>query len=227
MRSKIYNISEEEMEKWLLTHNDMDELFSFIGFRRAGGNFKTLFKYILENNLSDVFKDFRKRVIENGHKKTASKLTKSFEKMFCKNSSSTRNSLKKVIIKNNLFEYKCAICGNIGEWNGQRLVLQLDHINGIWNDNRLENLRFLCPNCHSQTETFCGGNLKKEETKKVSQKEKLRQKRWKLIQQSNIDFTKFGWVKEISKIFGIAENKAGKYIRNNFPEFYKTCFVRT
>ena len=41
-----------------------------------------------------------------------------------------------------------------------KLTLQLDHINGINNDNRKENLRFLCPNCHSQTNTFAGKNLK-------------------------------------------------------------------
>jgi hypothetical protein len=52
------------------------------------------------------------------------------------------------------WDYCCAICG-INEWCGQRLVLHLDHINGINNDNRLENLRLLCPNCHSQTPTYC------------------------------------------------------------------------
>lgn len=56
-------------------------------------------------------------------------------------------------------EYKCAICG-ISEWLGNPLSLQLDHINGISNDHRLENLRLVCPNCHSQTETFAGRNVK-------------------------------------------------------------------
>lgn len=54
----------------------------------------------------------------------------------------------------------------------------------------------------------------------------LKNKRWEIIQNSNIDFTKFGWVKEISKLFGIAENKAGKYIKTNFPDFYKSCYAR-
>ena len=63
-------------------------------------------------------------------------------------------SLKNRIIKEGLLEYKCDKCGNTGNWNGKPLSLQLDHINGIHNDNRLENLRFLCPNCHSQTDTF-------------------------------------------------------------------------
>lgn len=55
-------------------------------------------------------------------------------------------------------EYKCAFCGNTGEWLGQKLTLQLDHINGKNNDYRIENLRFLCPNCHSITPTYAGKN---------------------------------------------------------------------
>jgi 5-methylcytosine-specific restriction endonuclease McrA len=49
--------------------------------------------------------------------------------------------------------YQCAWCG-VSAWRGKPLILHLDHINGINNDHRLENLRFLCPNCHSQTETY-------------------------------------------------------------------------
>lgn len=62
--------------------------------------------------------------------------------------------LKKRLLKEFSFEYKCAEC-SINSWNGKKLSLQLDHINGNNIDNRLENLRFLCPNCHSLTKTFC------------------------------------------------------------------------
>lgn len=51
------------------------------------------------------------------------------------------------------WKYECAKCG-LSEWLGQKITLQVDHINGIATDHRLENLRFLCPNCHSQTSTF-------------------------------------------------------------------------
>lgn len=50
---------------------------------------------------------------------------------------------------------ECAICGCDGSWKGRPLRLVIDHINGDWLDNRVENLRFLCPNCHAQTSTWC------------------------------------------------------------------------
>lgn len=71
----------------------------------------------------------------------------------------TRLIIKNKIIKNNLIPYECAEC-NISEWNGQPLSLHLDHIDGDNSNNQLSNFRFLCPNCHSQTETYCGKNNK-------------------------------------------------------------------
>lgn len=58
---------------------------------------------------------------------------------------------------------RCALCGSDEQWRGSTLTLEIDHINGRHNDNRRENLRFLCPNCHSQTETFCARNIRRSD----------------------------------------------------------------
>jgi hypothetical protein len=66
-------------------------------------------------------------------------------------------TLKKVISFK--YQYNCFCCG-IKEWDSKPISLHLDHIDGNSDNNLLENLRLLCPNCHSQTETFCGRNTK-------------------------------------------------------------------
>ena len=72
---------------------------------------------------------------------------------------STHN-LKTRLINEEILENKCSRCG-ITEWEGEKLSLHLDHKNGKRYDNRKENLRLLCPNCHSLTPTYCGKNRKK------------------------------------------------------------------
>ena len=68
-------------------------------------------------------------------------------------------SLKRRLVNEKRLEYKCECCG-LSEWRGVPLSLNLHHKNGINNDHRIENLSFLCPNCHSITDTFAGKNSK-------------------------------------------------------------------
>jgi len=83
---------------------------------------------------------------------------------FIENSSIDRQSIKKYIMRFNLLTHdKCNICNLIPIWNNKPLTLILDHINGIRNDDRIKNLRLICPNCNSQLETTC----KKGNTKRI------------------------------------------------------------
>lgn len=85
------------------------------------------------------------------------------------------NHLKNRLIKEGIFEYKCYRCGRT-KWEGELIPIQIDHINGIHNDNRLENLTILCPNCHALTPTYCGKN-KKRVNKKLKNKRLIAKKK--------------------------------------------------
>ena len=80
------------------------------------------------------------------------------EEIFTENSRFSNELVKQRIVSQDLLEYKCVNCGLGDTWQGETIILDLDHINGNNADNRISNLRFLCPNCHSQTSTYKGRN---------------------------------------------------------------------
>lgn len=80
------------------------------------------------------------------------------ELLLVEDSTYSTRALRDRLISDGVLPHVCSQCGIGPVWNGETLVIQLDHINGVSNDHRLENLRLLCPNCHSQTTTFTGRN---------------------------------------------------------------------
>lgn len=84
------------------------------------------------------------------------------DEIYCENSPyMNSNSLKKRLIKTGKKEEKCECCG-LTQWNGVSIPLELHHKNGKHNDNRLDNLQLICPNCHATTDNYCGRNKDKK-----------------------------------------------------------------
>lgn len=105
------------------------------------------------------------------------------------------NTLKRKLYKANLKQPICEICGQDEYCKGKKMSLILDHIDGDRENNTIENLRIVCPNCNATLETHCGKNISKikleKEIKIKSNNDFLNKK--KLILESEIDFTKSGW----------------------------------
>ena len=131
------------------------------------------------------------------------------ENVFCENSTFPRQKIKNRIIKNELLKYECSVCRNDGNWNGIKLSLHLDHINGVNNDNRICNLRFLCPNCHSQTDTYGGKSNKKEKIKKDRPRKVVRPNKETLIK----DVEENGY-SATGRKYGVSDNSIRKWLNN-------------
>lgn len=154
MENKIYKLSDEQFVELLKKSSTISEVLFKLGYTVKGNSWGYS---QVKRRMDDLNLDYS---IFKG-KSTVIKITKlnniRKEDILKENCKHQRTVLRRYVIKNNLIPYKCAICGCI-EWQGKTLSLELDHINGINNDNRLENLRFLCPNCHSQTSTYGSRN---------------------------------------------------------------------
>lgn len=154
MENKIYKLSDEQFVELLKKSSTISEVLFKLGYTVKGNSwgYSQVKRRMDDLNLDySIFKG--KSAVINTNKLNNVKK----EDILKENCKHQRTVLRRYVIKNNLIPYKCAICG-CTEWQGKTLSLELDHINGINNDNRLENLRFLCPNCHSQTSTYGSRN---------------------------------------------------------------------
>lgn len=164
--------SKENLEKIVKQANCIKDVLEKMNLKRAGGNYKAFHKYI-ETYEIDI-SHFKER--ENIYQRTLGIYVKENKKPLSEiliiNSDYNRSHLKERLYKERLKKRFCEECGQGELWRGKKMSLILDHKNGVNNDNRLENLRILCPNCNATLETHCGKNNKKFLLKKEIYKNK-------------------------------------------------------
>jgi predicted RNA-binding Zn-ribbon protein involved in translation (DUF1610 family) len=156
--SKVDMISADEFKSLISNSESIAEVLGKLGYQNKSGTMHNkVKKRIKEDGLNtEHMNKLNNSLIKNGVTKIP------LDEILIENSTYTnRTRLKIRIVNEKILVYKCVECGNKGEWAGKPLTLHLDHINGINNDNRVKNIRFLCPNCHSQTETYSGKNYGK------------------------------------------------------------------
>lgn len=154
--SIIWTIDYTQLLEIINSSNSIVEILQKLNLNAYNGNHRTL-KKRCERDQIDL-NPVKKRGYDLRMKNLKSINKFNNNLLFCKDSTySSNKQLKKYLIEMG-WENKCYECGQLPIWNKKPLTLQLEHKNGINNDNRFENLCFLCPNCHSQTSTFAGRN---------------------------------------------------------------------
>lgn len=159
-RSKMWLIPEKEFRALVADSINIGAVLRYFGYDNKGRNNHIVKMRCKELNIDTSH--FNKLI-----RPKAAKFRIPLEKVLVKDCPYSIGGSSKIIKKSGILKKECYECGLISEWNKLPLTLQLDHINGDNRDNRIENIRLLCPNCHSQTPNFAGRSLKKEKPPKI------------------------------------------------------------
>jgi len=151
--SLLANLSNDEFINIVKQSYSYAEIVRKCGFSNVSGASEN----IIKNKINELNLDI------SHFQKFCEKRKWTPEEIFIKNSPVHQTTLRRYYITGAYSPYNCSICGLEPFWNGKELTLTLDHINGINNDDRLENLRWVCPNCDRQLDTFAGKNLKQHQ----------------------------------------------------------------
>ena len=230
MGKVIYeNYTEKEIEKIIKNSVSWKDFARKLGYSNSpsGDTIKMLKKKTEKFDTSHFSTEKNEKVVRNE------------DNIFIENSTASQSTLRKWYLKGNYSKYECVICNQQPFWNGKELTLILDHINGKNNDDRLENLRWVCPNCNQQLDTTgsrnpnrsvfqkkyfcedCGKEISKYSTrcsdcnnkKRIIPVEQMPITREELkIKIRNMPFTKIGLE------FGVSDNAVRKWCdKYNLP----------
>jgi hypothetical protein len=160
-KSVVWEMDKSTLEELVKNSSTFKSILDHFHLRKTSGNYRTLKRRLISESIDFSHIEILSKEVIKTHLKTVSNSRKkSLEEILVADSSFNSKWLKIRLISEGIFEDKCSMCGIGNSWNGKPLVLQLDHINGDHSDNRLENLRIVCPNCHTQTNTFSGKQKK-------------------------------------------------------------------
>lgn len=184
-----------------------------LGLREIGGNYSYINKRIKDLNLDTSH--FTGQLWSKGkavdRDNISSPISAPLEDIFANKVKIRSTSLKERLIKAGLKEHRCEYCGN-SEWNGKPIPTELHHIDGNHNNNALDNLQILCPNCHAQTDSYCGRGLSKLNYS-IPTKEELLTK----LKSSKT-------VRQLAKDCGVSESTIREWVKkNNMKDEWKNA----
>lgn len=213
-RSIIWDMPSEEFRLLVQSSETLAQILKAFGLLNKGGNTNTVKRRIIHENI-DMSHITLGRGSNKG-KEFARRRTN--EEMFVENSTINRSRVKQRIRKDNLIVYECRDCGMTDTWNDKPITLQLEHCNGVCNDNRIENLCFLCPNCHSQTPTYAGKRFKKPKPPKNPHWRNLPKPHTRKVERPTKDeldnLIQQYPMTTIGKMYGVSDNAVRKWVRS-------------
>lgn len=150
-----HRYTEEQLREAIKTSYSVTQVLKKLNVVPAGGNFATIKKYIKVHNIDTS------HFTGQGHAKgkPSSRPKRDLEKYLDNSFPIHSNRLKQRMLSESYKEYVCKRCG-LHTWQNEKIPLELHHIDGNHDNNLLENIQLLCPNCHALTDTYRGKNIK-------------------------------------------------------------------